>query len=46
MARHIASIRSFHQFLLRERAVEHDPSVHIETPQGNGNYQKYYQLMK
>ncbi len=33
IARHIASIRSFHQFLLRERVVEHDPSVHIETPQ-------------
>ena len=33
MARHIASVRSFHQFLLRERVVEHDPSVHIETPQ-------------
>lgn len=34
IARHIASIRSFHQFLLRERVVERDPSVHIETPQG------------
>ncbi|WP_369902763.1 site-specific tyrosine recombinase XerD [Bacillus manliponensis] len=34
MARHIASVRSFHQFLLRERVVEHDPTVHIETPQG------------
>ncbi|MFO1443623.1 site-specific tyrosine recombinase XerD [Bacillus sp. Bva_UNVM-123] len=33
MARHIASVRSFHQFLLREKAVDHDPSVHIETPQ-------------
>ncbi|MBM6619957.1 site-specific tyrosine recombinase XerD [Bacillus suaedaesalsae] len=33
IARHIASIRSFHQFLLRDRAVSHDPSVHIETPQ-------------
>lgn len=33
LARHIASIRAFHQFLLRERAVEHDPSVHIESPQ-------------
>ncbi|WP_028399543.1 site-specific tyrosine recombinase XerD [Ectobacillus panaciterrae] len=33
IARHIASIRSFHQFLLRERVVEHDPSVHLETPQ-------------
>lgn len=33
IARHIASIRSFHQFLLREKAVDQDPSVHIETPQ-------------
>ncbi|MBM7661129.1 integrase/recombinase XerD [Bacillus mesophilus] len=33
LARHIASIRSFHQFLLREKAVTHDPSVHVETPQ-------------
>ncbi|WP_100331475.1 site-specific tyrosine recombinase XerD [Bacillus xiapuensis] len=32
IVRHIASIRSFHQFLLRDKAVEHDPSVHIETP--------------
>lgn len=33
LARHVASIRSFHQFLLREKAAEHDPSVHIEPPQ-------------
>ncbi|WP_080845367.1 site-specific tyrosine recombinase XerD [Cytobacillus gottheilii] len=33
LARHIASIRAFHQFLLRERVAEHDPSVHIESPQ-------------
>lgn len=33
IARHIASIRSFHQFLLRERVANEDPSVHIETPQ-------------
>lgn len=32
LARHIASIRAFHQFLIRDRAVDHDPSVHIETP--------------
>jgi integrase/recombinase XerD len=32
IARNIASIRSFHQFLLREQAVTIDPSVHIETP--------------
>ncbi|WP_066294035.1 site-specific tyrosine recombinase XerD [Bacillus sp. FJAT-29937] len=33
MARHVASIRAFHQFLLREKAADHDPSVHIESPQ-------------
>src|SRR5690606_33874184 len=32
VARHIASIRAFHQFLSREKAVDQDPSVHIETP--------------
>ncbi|ALC81485.1 MULTISPECIES: site-specific tyrosine recombinase XerD [Bacillus] len=30
-ARHLASIRSFHQFLLREGASKKDPSVHIES---------------
>jgi len=33
LARQIASIRSFHQFLLREKIAQHDPSVHIEIPQ-------------
>ncbi|MFS0643908.1 site-specific tyrosine recombinase XerD [Siminovitchia sp. 179-K 8D1 HS] len=33
LARHIASIRSFHQFLLRERVARQDPTVHIESPQ-------------
>jgi integrase/recombinase XerD len=33
LARHIASIRAFHQFLLREKVVERDPTVHIESPQ-------------
>ncbi|WP_071395652.1 site-specific tyrosine recombinase XerD [Bacillus tuaregi] len=33
LARHVASIRAFHQFLLREKVSDHDPSVHIETPQ-------------
>ena len=32
-ARHISSIRSFHQFLLREKIVESDPTVHLEMPQ-------------
>lgn len=33
LARHTASIRAFHQFLIREKVSEHDPSVHIESPQ-------------
>ncbi|KAF0994650.1 site-specific tyrosine recombinase XerD [Geobacillus sp. TFV-3] len=33
VARHLASIRSFHQFLLREKIAAQDPTVHIETPQ-------------
>ncbi|WP_078545928.1 site-specific tyrosine recombinase XerD [Litchfieldia alkalitelluris] len=33
LARNIASIRSLHQFLLREKVTSQDPSVHIESPQ-------------
>ncbi|MGM9929852.1 MAG: site-specific tyrosine recombinase XerD [Bacillus sp. (in: firmicutes)] len=33
IARHIASIRSFHQFLLRDKQCDQDPTVHIDTPQ-------------
>lgn len=32
LARHVASIRAFHQFLLRGQAANHDPSVLIEPP--------------
>jgi integrase/recombinase XerD len=32
IARHIASIRSFHQFLIREQIAQQDASLHIETP--------------
>jgi integrase/recombinase XerD len=30
--RNMAAIRSFHRFLYRERWVEQDPSLHLETP--------------
>lgn len=33
IARHISSIRSFHQFLLRDKVTNHDPTVHLEMPQ-------------
>lgn len=32
IARHISSIRSFHQFLLREKVATEDPTVHLEMP--------------
>lgn len=32
IARTIASIRSFHQFLVRERVTTNDPTLHIESP--------------
>ncbi|MBU8789781.1 site-specific tyrosine recombinase XerD [Oceanobacillus caeni] len=32
ISRHISSIRSFHQFLVREKVVNQDVSLHIETP--------------
>ncbi|WP_066060806.1 site-specific tyrosine recombinase XerD [Neobacillus soli] len=32
LARHLASVRAFHQFLLRDKVTDQDPSVLIETP--------------
>mgnify|MGYP001340675267 FL=1 len=32
ISRHLASIRSFYQHLLKDGKIGHDPSVHIETP--------------
>ncbi|HJV45901.1 MAG TPA: site-specific tyrosine recombinase XerD [Bacillota bacterium] len=32
ISRNMASIRSFYSFLVRERVVDRDPSVHLETP--------------
>lgn len=33
VARHLASIRSFHRFLLREKVTDQDPTILLETPQ-------------
>jgi integrase/recombinase XerD len=32
LSRNVSSIRSFYQFLLRDRRITQDPSVHVETP--------------
>ncbi|TDF99272.1 site-specific tyrosine recombinase XerD [Paenibacillus piri] len=31
-SRNIVSIRAFYQYLVRERVMEHDPTLHMETP--------------
>lgn len=32
VTRSMVAIRSFYQFMVRERLLEHDPSLHMETP--------------
>lgn len=32
ISRHISSIRSFHQFMLRDKVTDTDPTVHLELP--------------
>lgn len=46
LARHIASIRAFHQFLLREKVVDQDPSVHIDTPRHERSLPKVLSLQE
>ncbi|MCT2345258.1 site-specific tyrosine recombinase XerD [Niallia taxi] len=46
IARHIASIRAFHQFLFRDRVTEEDPTVHIETPQGERSLPKVLSMQE
>jgi len=35
ISRTISSIRTFHQFLVREQMIQHDASIHIETPKSD-----------
>src|SRR5699024_7635875 len=35
ISRTISSIRAFHQFLVREQIIQHDASIHIETPKSD-----------
>ncbi len=45
-ARHIASIRAFHQFLLRDQATNQDPSVLIDTPKSERSIPKVLSLVE
>ncbi|WHX99167.1 site-specific tyrosine recombinase XerD [Neobacillus sp. DY30] len=44
LARHVASIRAFHQFLLREQVSNQDPSVLIEPPKSERSMPKVLSL--
>ncbi|WP_045517434.1 site-specific tyrosine recombinase XerD [Neobacillus niacini] len=44
LARHVASIRAFHQFLLRDQASNQDPSVLIEPPKSERSIPKVLSL--
>jgi integrase/recombinase XerD len=46
VARHIASVRSFHQFLLRDKATNQDPSVQIEIPRQERSLPKVLSLQE
>lgn len=46
LARTIAALRSFHQFMLREKMCETDPTVHIETPQKERRLPKVLSLQE
>lgn len=46
IARHTASIRNFHRFLLREKQADQDPSVLIESPQLERNLPKILSLQE
>lgn len=44
IARKVAALRSFHQFLIRERVTDHDPSHLIEHPQLDQTLPKYLSI--
>ena len=46
LARHIASIRAFHQFLLRDQTTNQDPSVLIEIPKTERSIPKILSLQE
>lgn len=46
LARHVASIRAFHQFLLRDKAADQDPSVLIEPPKTERSIPMILSLME
>jgi integrase/recombinase XerD len=45
-ARHMASVRAFHQYLLRDKAASIDPSVNIETPRSERALPKILSLQE
>jgi integrase/recombinase XerD len=46
LARHVASIRAFHQFLIRTHAADQDPSILIEIPKSERTIPKVLSLVE
>jgi len=44
IARHLATLRNFYSFLLRERRIESDPTEHVRTPKQWKNIPKFLNL--
>lgn len=45
-ARHIASLRSFHHFLLREKVTTSDPMIHIDIPKAEKTLPKVLNMQE
>jgi len=44
IARHLATLRNFYSFLVRERRIESDPTEHVRTPKQWQNIPKFLNL--
>lgn len=46
ISRNLAAIKSFYQYLVRERHIEKDPAVNLESPKLEKNCRKFLVLPK
>lgn len=46
ISRNLAAIKSFYQYLVRERYIDKDPAANLESPKLEKNYPKFFPLPK
>ncbi|WP_238528260.1 site-specific integrase [Acetonema longum] len=46
ISRNLAAIKSFYQYLVRERYLEKDPAAHLESPKRKKNCRRCLRFMK